>query len=228
MTKLALFWKEVFAHSQVDVNYVISVRHPLSVCESLAKRDNFEFERSYLLWMGHVIASFVNTVGEKCVVVDYDRMIKSPETELMRVANKLNLQVDSIELDRFTKEFLDHKLRHTTYQLSDLALDDIAPPLVPEIYSKVLDVATGRLEIEDEKFRNNIKMWKEELSRQRTALVMADKLELKTIAIRQNIVNPHSEIWKTALLLRRIRVKLFPLGSQREKLALQIYSALKR
>ena len=221
LAKLALFWKEVFTHSQFDVSYVISIRHPLSVCESLAKRHNFEFERSYLLWMEHLITSFVNTIEKKSVVVDFDSMMISPEAELIRIANKLNLQVNHTELNKFKNDFLDNKLRHTTYQLDDLKLDHTAPPLVTEIYSKALGAATDKIELDAEEFKTSVREWNEELSRQKTALLFADKLEMKIIMASQSVE------WKFALLLRRFREKLFPLGSYRTKLAKRIYASFR-
>ncbi len=41
VAKLLPFWKEVFSHCQINVNYVLALRHPLSVVNSLAKRDGF-------------------------------------------------------------------------------------------------------------------------------------------------------------------------------------------
>jgi len=38
VAKLLPFWKEVFAHCQLDVGFLIVVRNPLSVARSLAKR----------------------------------------------------------------------------------------------------------------------------------------------------------------------------------------------
>src|SRR6266545_6854697 len=72
VTKLLPFWKEVFIQSQLKVSYVITLRHPLSVCRSLAKRNGFDVEKSALLWLEHVISSLDGTVGENRIVVDYD------------------------------------------------------------------------------------------------------------------------------------------------------------
>ena len=188
------FWKEAFVHSQLKVSYVLTLRHPLSVCKSLAKRDGLDFEKSYLLWLNSVINSFVGTVGESRVLVDYDRLIRSPEDELSRIAQKLQLQIDLVELEKFKLEFLDNELRHTFYQLSDLTLGEEMPPLVREVYSKALDVATDKLKIEDIVFENTIKQWSDELSRQKTTLLLADKLESRIVTRNQALAERESQV----------------------------------
>ena len=226
LAQLSLFWQEVFSLNQLDVSYVISIRHPLSVGESLAKRDNFEFERSYLLWAGYVIASFVNTMDKKCVVVDYDLLMHSPEEELIRVADKLDLQINADGLEKFKNDFLDNKLQHSTYQLRDL--DDTVPVFVSDLYKQILNVATDKLTIDDENFRNSIRKWHDELSRQKTALVLSDKLQIKLNTQNKKLATIYSsKAWRAVLLLRQVREQLFPIGSNRDKLLQWGYSSLK-
>lgn len=127
VAKLLPFWKEVFRHCQFDVSYVMAVRHPLSVVKSLAKRDGIEAGQSYLLWLVHVITSLTGSAGDKRVLVDYDRLVQSPDHELNRLAKHLNLEIDLTELQNYKTEFLDQGLRHTVYELNDLLLDDSCP-----------------------------------------------------------------------------------------------------
>jgi len=100
VTRLLPFWKEIFAYDQLNTHYILTIRHPLSVCKSLTKRDGFEFEKGYLLWLEHVIGSLVGTERENRVRIDYDYFMHTPETEFTRVA----------ELQHFQLEFLDHQL----------------------------------------------------------------------------------------------------------------------
>src|SRR4029077_19950349 len=86
VAKLLPFWKEVFGHCQLDASYVLALRHPLSVAKSLAKRDGFDAEKSYLLWLEHVIPSLSGSARDKRVLIDYDRLMQSPDRELKRIA----------------------------------------------------------------------------------------------------------------------------------------------
>jgi O-antigen biosynthesis protein len=182
IAKLLPFWKEVFAHSQSSANYVLVIRHPLSVCNSLAKRDGFDFEKSYLLWLEHVIGSLVGTEGEDRVLVDYDIFMQAPEAELTRIAKELGLSIDFTALQRFQDEFLDPALQHTVYQLDDLLGDDTSPLLVQEVYSSLLDYAASHLSWEDSTLKNKIAHWDREFSRLRPTLAFIDKLGLKISA----------------------------------------------
>jgi len=176
VAKLLPFWKKVFAHGQWPVSYILVIRHPLSVCQSLAKRDGFDFEKSYLLWLEHVIGSLVGMEGESWVLVDYDCFMQKPERELRRIAEALQLPIDVTGFQEFQSEFLDPRLQHTVYQLSDLLLDGTSPPLVKEIYGALLETATGNAELNTAIRKDTLAQWEREFSRMRSALVFADKL----------------------------------------------------
>ena len=184
VAKLLPFWKEVFAHCQFDVHYIISLRHPMSVCRSLEKRDGFDFEKSYYLWLGHVVNCFTGTIGEKCSLVDYDHLMDSVEAEMTRLAKELSLPVDSAQLEKFKSDFIDEELRHTIYKAHDLEVDDRVPPLMREIYSVLAEVLGGKLSMEDANFQKRVLRWQDEFLRMKPLLSYADKLGgEKTLAI---------------------------------------------
>jgi len=194
MAKLLPFWKGVFSHCQFDVRYVIALRHPLSVVKSLTKRDGFEAEHSYLLWIGHVITSLTGSTGDKPVFVDYDRLIQSPERELNRIAKSLDLEVDSTELQIYKNDFLDEKLRHTVYKASDLLLDETCPPLVREIYTSLLDIASGQIKSNDPHFQDLIVQWSKEFDDIKSLLSLIDKFLIKTRDLSQSVVDHDDQI----------------------------------
>jgi hypothetical protein len=178
VAKLLPFWKKVFTHARIHVDYLLVIRHPLSVCESLVKRDGLDFEKSHLLWLEHVIGSLAGTEGETRVLADYDGFMRSPEAELTRIARELRLPIHAAEMQSFLLEFLDRKLQHTVYQLEDLLHDNTASPLVKEVYSALLDPAMDNARLQDK-----IVQWDKEFSRMRPILGFVDKLGLKIGAI---------------------------------------------
>jgi O-antigen biosynthesis protein len=195
LAKLLPFWEKVFSYCQFNVSYVIAVRHPLSVVKSLAKRGGIEPEQGYLLWLGHVIASLTGSSGEKRVFVDYDRLMQTPDRELMRVAKCAGLEINPLELQRYKIDFLDHGLRHTVYELNDLLLDDACPPIVREIYIALLDVATEGTKFDDLELQNKVMLWSEEFERLKSPLLLIDKLLVqkavvsKSLAERDGLIN---------------------------------------
>jgi O-antigen biosynthesis protein len=192
IAKLLPFWKEVFAHSQISADYVLVIRHPLSVGSSLAKRDGFDFEKSHLLWLEHVIGSLVGTQGENRVLVDYDLFMQIPEAELTRIAKQLGLAIDAAELQRFQQEFLDPELQHSLYQLDDLARESTSPPLLQEVYSTLLEYTAGHLSLEDPALKKKILQWDREFARLRSTLMFIDKLGLRISA-----ADAERNVWKT-------------------------------
>ena len=55
--KMLPFWIRVFATGNLDVRYILALRNPSSVAKSLAQRDQFSPEKSYLLWIDHMLTS---------------------------------------------------------------------------------------------------------------------------------------------------------------------------
>ena len=204
VAKMLPFWKKVFAQAQAKIDYVVVIRHPLSVCQSLAKRDGFDFEKSYLLWLDHVIGSLVGTEGEDRVLVDYDLLIQEPDSEITRIAKGLKLSINTADLEKFKTEFLDRELRHTTYQLHELTLDNAAPPLVREIYSSLLELAAHNSSLQEVTLKNKTGQWNKEFIRMRSMLVLADKLgsRITTISAERNALSSERD----ALLAENARV----------------------
>jgi len=235
VAKLLPFWKEVFAENRLQVGYVISIRHPLSVCKSLEKRHGFDFEKSSLLWLEHVINSLADTEGEKRVLVDYDHLMQSPETTLQRIAKLLQLQINILELDKFKNEFLNEALRHTMYPYEDLMLEKSIGSLAGEIYSTLI-VNNQGMKLEGIKIKKKITQWKKEYAKTAAALTFIDKLNLRIENIVtgnikreqalveriseqdtqiQKLTNQLNEIegskaWQIVMFLRRIRIWLTP------------------
>ena len=65
IAKLLPFWKAVFDHCQFGVSYVVTVRHPRSVANSLVKRNGFDLEKGYLLWLEYVLRIAAWTAGQR-------------------------------------------------------------------------------------------------------------------------------------------------------------------
>ena len=112
IAKLLPFWKEVFDQGEFEVRYVLSMRNPLSVAKSLAKRDGLDYGKSCLLWLDHVLRALTETQGEKRVLVDYDLLMSSPDEEIKKIASLYELSVNSEKMMTYKTEFLDESLRH--------------------------------------------------------------------------------------------------------------------
>lgn len=179
IAKLLPFWKKVFSRCEYDVRYVLAIRNPLSVAKSLLARDGMEREKSFFLWLNHVLASLVESEGAKRVVVDYDALLSMPDRELSRMAKALDRTIDDVELTKYKDGFLDSGLRHTAYDPSALDEDVSCPPIVREIYSNLLEVATGKQGIDDAELSAKIALWNSEFRRLIPLLSLVDRLSLR-------------------------------------------------
>lgn len=176
VAKLLPFWKKVFKHCGFYVYYVFVVRHPLSVAHSLANREGFDARLSYLMWLSNVVTSILETIDETFVLVDYDRLIESPEFELNRIARTICLEINPREFQIYRNDFLDQRLRHTVYNLNDLLVDNACPPIVHEIYTFLLDLASAKEGADNIELKKKSVSWSYEFERLQSPLFLIDRL----------------------------------------------------
>ncbi|EQD65991.1 hypothetical protein B1A_08308, partial [mine drainage metagenome] len=91
--RLVPLWKDVFKKLGVRAAYVIVVRHPRSVAESLRAKYGMSLRLGYMLWLEHITAALHATRRDQRVFVSYDRMLDDPRRELRREAAGLALDL---------------------------------------------------------------------------------------------------------------------------------------
>lgn len=117
--RLIPMWKDVFRLLRVQAGYIIVVRHPRSVAESLRSKYGMSIHMGYKLWLEHMVAAVHETRRNRRVFVSYDRMLDNPRHELRREAKALGLdscQLKSNSAKAFIESFLDLHLRHRRYE----------------------------------------------------------------------------------------------------------------
>ena len=142
LARLLPFWQRVFSEAGLAVAYVIALRNPLSVADSLALRNRFDPVKSSQLWHEHILTAIHYTQGQQRVVVDYDQMLGDPETAFRRIAKQLHIDVTQPEeLKEYQENFLDCSLRHTHYTRKDVLEAPYLPQGVRDIYPILADCA---------------------------------------------------------------------------------------
>src|SRR5215469_6444711 len=145
------FWKRAFAHLGLRVGYVLAVRNPLSVIESLARRDRFDFQKSAQLWLTHSVHMMENTSSEReRAVVDYDILMEAPGEVLRRIGRSLALDVVPRELDAYEREFLDRTLRHSEHDPDHPALTGFMGTMLRDFYTALRQAACGSIALDSE------------------------------------------------------------------------------
>jgi O-antigen biosynthesis protein len=135
IAKLLPFWQQVFKECNLEVNYVIALRNPLSIAESLKKRDGFTLERSILLWMDHTFNAVLHTQKNKRLVVDYDKLIQNPTKQINRIANSVGPKINADALDNFKNDFLDKNLRHKEFKFAEIKKNNKISQLTKDLFA---------------------------------------------------------------------------------------------
>lgn len=143
IARLLPFWQPIFDRLSARVVYIIAIRNPVSVSRSLEKRDQFADEKSFLLWLVHTVPALRATQGLPRALIDYDRLLEAPRSELQRLASKLALPLDPQRLSEFENDFIDNRLRHTRFEASDLENTQSAPRQVKELFAALRLAATS-------------------------------------------------------------------------------------
>ena len=150
--RLLPFWRIVFNSLRVDVGYIIAIRHPLSVVDSLKKRDGFELEKSSYLWLCHVVPSMVYSEGSPRIVVDYDLLMTQPEKQLRRISEVFGLSFDASAsgINEYISEFLTEGLRHTNFHITALKAEQNLPKHVEDTYILLDKLAKDQVPVSSE------------------------------------------------------------------------------
>lgn len=143
-SRIVPFWRSVFRQSEIADSYVIALRNPVSVARSLAARNGTSFEKSYLLWLLHMLAAVRDTAQTPRIVVDYDALLAGPEQQLARMATALRLPVTTdreTAVREFATGFLSASLRHGVDDAGALRDDPRAIEAVVRAYGLLQRVA---------------------------------------------------------------------------------------
>lgn len=114
------------------------------MARSLAKRDGFDLEKEFYLWLEHALCSLRQTVNQTCIVVDYDHLIDDPAGQLTRISQSLGLtfNLEGPEFAEYQAQVLKDTRRYTRYRAEDLKLDKGVPPTVTTLFTALLGLAT--------------------------------------------------------------------------------------
>jgi len=146
LSRLMPFWSGVFQRLDARIDFVLSLRNPISVAQSLQRRDGFAPIKSHLLWLQHAAGMVLDTssgridaaqAAPRRVVVSFERLLGAPLAELQRLSRALDLDFDpsSAAVRDYLSGFLDRDLEHARYAESDLGLDPALPPAVAEVFT---------------------------------------------------------------------------------------------
>jgi hypothetical protein len=170
----------------LEVSYLIALRHPLSVQQSLSRRDRLAAEKCHYLWLKYMLASVSNTEGCERCVVNYDRMMDEPEQQLRRIARDLDLTVQRDAFQAFTETFLTETLRHNRVDETPESHSDTIPADVRSTWIVLDRVARDELTLDDPGVADSLHAAKSGMDNLEPAFAYVNALEHELIrAIQQ-------------------------------------------
>jgi hypothetical protein len=86
LSLLLPFWQEIWGDK---VRYVICVRNPVEICQSLQERDRLSFPVSIALWQRYMLSVLQWTRGLPAYVVSYNAMLRNSARECAGLAQFL-------------------------------------------------------------------------------------------------------------------------------------------
>ena len=115
-------WQKIFNKLLIDPYFIIIIRNPLEVAESLYKRNNFSMEKSAILWMRYMLDGEFYTRGLNRTFVSFDELLKNPEEVIKSISNNLNINFPKHYKDVSfeIKQFLEPKLKHHNISLAGI------------------------------------------------------------------------------------------------------------
>jgi hypothetical protein len=146
MCRLMPLWFPIFQTLRIEPHFILVVRHPYDVAESLAKRNGIEHPKSYLLWLEHVVQAETATRSHQRSFVRYDEMVDDPAAILGQLRKQLgvNLRTPSQVRTRL-RNFLDPSMRH--HQFNKKTADKLrepVPQLALDFYETIRNASTPR------------------------------------------------------------------------------------
>ncbi len=174
---LIKFWQGVWERGNYRTDFVLAIRNPYSVVNSLVKRNEMPPVQGVLLWLGHTLELLSGSAGFTRVIIDYDRLLGNPEQELRRVADGLSREVEKNELSVFINEFIDLTLRHELIVNDNPDETDEMFCLASEVYQALLQSIDEERALDGEWLLHKLDDWEQRFRQFSNVLEGVDSMQ---------------------------------------------------
>jgi hypothetical protein len=146
--RLLPVWQIIFQRLAVEPSYVIAVRNPMSIADSLERCGLADRQSGFVLWLENIFSAITQTAAHRRVFVDYDELFTDAPGQLHRLASALDLPPSadrSLNIQDFSQNFLSKTLRGSAYSLQDLRAEFPAPSVFYDLYHFLQQAAKDQL-----------------------------------------------------------------------------------
>ena len=117
------FWLQQLTRLAIEPKVILTVRHPLEVAESLAKRNDFSTKISLLIWLRYMLNAESHTRSAVRTWIHFDDLLKDWRSTAGRIGNDfgMNWREPDPRVAREIDEFLTPQLQHHSSSLEALS-----------------------------------------------------------------------------------------------------------
>ena len=146
ISRLVPFWRGVLADIGVSPRFVLTLRNPLEVAASLAKRDNINSELSMLIWLQHMLQAEYDTRDQKRCFTGFAQLMDNWAGVAETIQTKLDVALPRMSMGVVgeVEAFLRDGLRHHNQDPQKLLANPLISSWVRDTYEVFLRwVQTG-------------------------------------------------------------------------------------
>jgi SAM-dependent methyltransferase len=129
------FWISILQELNIEPFFIIPLRHPIEVAESLKAREGFSIEKGLLLWMNNMLSiEYYSRPFIRSFFI-FDDFLKFPADIIHRISVKCNIDFPDAksQIDSIAKEFLDTKLKR--HNINDLNFNGDMLSLIDQLHT---------------------------------------------------------------------------------------------
>jgi hypothetical protein len=138
--KLMPLWRDILRDVGATPLFVIALRHPLEVANSLSTRNGFSPEETAVLWMRHVLEAERGSRGQDRMFVLYDDVMRDWRPFAATLRGRLGLGERPLDAQQVAaiERHVRQDLRH---HAQDEAAEGRLPPRAMRVWDGLLDLA---------------------------------------------------------------------------------------
>lgn len=142
--RLLPLWNEIIDELGLDAQFVLVVRHPAEVAQSLYKRQKMSPAYAELLWLEHNADAALYGGNRLKAVVEYRHWFENPVEQAAYLIKSLNLEMpDDARLNEIVDRLVAKDLRH--HQAPGSAAYEL--PFSKDVYQALVARDVGQLEL---------------------------------------------------------------------------------
>jgi GT2 family glycosyltransferase/glycosyltransferase involved in cell wall biosynthesis len=113
LSYLLPLWQLALAELEIEAQYIICVRQPIEVWQSLRKRNQLGKNEALTLWLNHTLLAEKNTRNTRRLFVQYDDLLANPLAKIETILQAFQVKPGDWERKKtVVQAFIDKKLRH--------------------------------------------------------------------------------------------------------------------